>query len=90
VEDKKLTFKITDEKGKEVEYEELYSFKNEETGKNYMVYTDNTTDEDGSLRIYASIYNPDKDDNKLIPIENDEEWAFVEETIDALQGEGDY
>ena len=60
------------------------------TGKNYMVYTDNTTDEDGSLRIYASIYNPDKDDNKLIPIENDEEWAFVEETIDALQGEGDY
>lgn len=90
MEDKKLTFKVTDETGKEIECEELYSFKNDETGKNYMVYTDNSMDEDGCLRIYAAIHNPNGDDDKLIPIDNDEEWAFVKETVDALQGEGDY
>ncbi len=82
--EEKLTFKINDETGKEIECEELYSFKNEETNKNYMVYTDNSVDEDGCLCIYAAIYNPEDKEKKLIPIENDEEWAFVEETIELL------
>ena len=60
MEDKKLTFKIKDENGLDIDCEELYSFKNEETGKNYMVYTDNSHDDDGNLCIYAAIYNPDK------------------------------
>lgn len=86
MEDKKLTFKIKDENGLDVECEELYSFKNEDTGKNYMVYTDNSQDDDGNLCIYAAIYNPDKEEKKLIPIEDDNEWSFVEEMIDTLQG----
>ncbi len=82
--EEKLTFEITDENGKNIKCEELYSFKNEKTNKNYIVYTDNTKDSDGSLRIYAAIYNPDLKEKKLIPIIDDEEWAFVEETIDNL------
>lgn len=87
MEENTLTFKVTDENGNMIECEELYSFKNEETGKNYMVYTDNTLDEEGNTRIYAAIYNPDDESNKLIPIIDDKEWAFVEETIEALEGE---
>ncbi len=87
MEENTLTFKVTDENGNMIECEELYSFKNEETGKNYMVYTDNTLDEEGNTRIYAAIYNPDDESNKLIPIVDDKEWAFVEETIEALEGE---
>ena len=87
MEENTLTFKVTDENVNMIECEELYSFKNEETGKNYMVYTDNTLDEEGNTRIYAAIYNPDDESNKLIPIVDDKEWAFVEETIEALEGE---
>lgn len=89
MEDKKLTFKIKDDSGKDIECEELYSFKNEELNKNYIVYTDNSYDEDGCLCIYAAIYNPLEEEKKLLPIENDEEWAFVEEMIDTLQGENE-
>lgn len=84
--DKKLVFKITNEQGQDIEYEELYTFKNEKTGKSYMVYTDNSIDEDGKVRVFASIYSPSLDDKKLRPIENDDEWDFVEETINTLQG----
>ena len=47
--DEKMTFKVTDENGKEVEFEVLFTFESDETKKNYMVYTDNTTDEAGLL-----------------------------------------
>ena len=76
--DKKLTFEIEDN-GKNIKCEELYSFEN--NNKKYMVYTDNTKDEDGLLRIYAVIV----DGEKLLPIENDDEWAFVKKTIETLQ-----
>lgn len=87
MEEKKLTFIIKDENGNDVQCEELYSFKNENTGKNYIVYTDNSIDKEGNLCIFAAIYNPNMNDNKLIPIEDDEEWAFVENKINELQGE---
>ena len=50
-----------------------------------MVYTDNSYDDEGNLCIYAAIYNPIDEEKKLIPIEDDNEWAFVEEMIDTLQ-----
>lgn len=84
-----LKFKVTDENGTEMEYEELYSFQNDENGKNYMVYTDNTEDEEGNLKIYAAIYQEKDNTHTLIPIENDEEWAFVEETVSLLEEENE-
>lgn len=72
--DKKLTFEIDG-----VKCEEVYSFENR--GKKYMIYTDNTKDGDDYLRIYVAIL----DGEKLLPIEDDDEWAFVEEAIKRLQ-----
>ena len=64
--------------GVEVECEVLFTFESDETKKNYMVYTDNTTDENGNVRVYASIYNPDQPESDLIPIESEAEWKIIE------------
>ena len=50
-----MTFKVMNDEGKEVECEVLFTFESEETKKNYIVYTDNTTDEEGNTKVYASI-----------------------------------
>ena len=55
--------------------------------KNYIVYTDNTLDEEGNTKVSASIYNPDQDETKLLPIETDKEWKIIETILDELQNE---
>ncbi len=85
--EEKMTFKITDETGKDVEYEVLFTFESDETKKNYMVYTDNTKDEQGNTKVYASIYNPDEDNTKLLPIQTEEEWNVIEKILNQLQEE---
>ena len=68
-----MTFKVINDEGKEVECEVLFTFESEETKKNYIVYTDNTTDEEGNTKVYASIYNPNEAETKLLPIETEKE-----------------
>ena len=85
--EEKMTFKVIDDEGKEVECEVLFTFESDETGKNYIVYTDNTTDEAGNTKVYASIYNPDEDETRLEPIETEKEWKIIETILDELQKE---
>ena len=47
--DKENKFKVIDKDGKEIEFEVLFTFESDETKKNYMVYTDNSTDEEGNV-----------------------------------------
>ena len=63
-----MKFKMVDETGKEKECEVLFTFESEETNKNYIVYTDNTMDEIGNIKVYASIFDPNNENNKLEPI----------------------
>ena len=49
-------FVLESEDGKEMEYQKLFAFESSETNKNYIVYTDNTHDESGALRVYANVY----------------------------------
>ena len=81
--DNQKTLKLIDENGKETEYEILIAFKWAKTNKNYLVYTDNTNDENGNLNIYASVYYPN-DNSKLDPIESDEEWDEIEKRLKNL------
>lgn len=85
--DEKMTFKVMNEEGKEVECEVLFTFESEETKKNYIVYTDNTTDDDGNTKVYASIYNPKDEKSILYPIESEKEWKIVETILSELQAE---
>ena len=85
--DEKMTFKVMDENGKEIECEVLFTFESTETNKNYIVYTDDTIDEDGNTKVYASTYEPNEDDLKLSPIESDKEWKIIETVLNELQAE---
>ena len=82
-----MTFKVINDEGKEIECEVLFTFESDETKKNYIVYTDNTIDEEGNTKVYASIYTPDQDETKLLPIETDKEWKIIETILDELQNE---
>lgn len=80
----KKNFTITDDLGIEKQYEILITFNLQTTGKDYIVYTDNTNDENGKLNIYASIFYPSDNTKTLDPIETDEEWNEVERLLQEL------
>ncbi len=85
--EEKNVFKVVDSDGKEITCEILFTFESEETNKNYMVYTDNSKDEDGNTRVYASIYDPNSETKELLPIETDREWKVVETVLNSIQEE---
>lgn len=74
------TIVMVDDEGNEVECEVLFTFDCEDTGKSYMVYTDNTMDENGDMNVYASIVSDDSDE--LLPIETEEEQEMIEELME--------
>lgn len=85
--DKENKFKVIDKDGKEIEFEVLFTFESDETKKNYMVYTDNSTDEEGNVRVYASIFKPDAEPLELLPVETEREWKIIETILDSIQEE---
>lgn len=82
-----MTFTLVNDDGKEVQCEILFSFEDRTTGKNYMVYTDYSRDENGDFKVFASIYDPTGETNLLQPVQTDEEWAMVEQILENLQQE---
>ena len=66
----------------------LFTFDSDETKKSYIVYTDNTKDQKGNIQVYASIYDPNVEDNmELLPIESEKEWKVIETILESLQEE---
>lgn len=78
-------FTVLNDEGKEIKCEVLFTFESDETHKNYIVYTDNTLDTDGSTKVYASTYDPDGIDSSLKPIESDKEWKVIETILAEIQ-----
>lgn len=85
--EEKITFKMKNEQGIEVDYEVLFTFDSEETKKSYMVYTDDTKDEEGNIRVYASCYIPHEEETQLLPIETEKEWKIIDTILKELQEE---
>ncbi len=83
----KNTIKVTNEKGEEVVCDILFTFDSEETNKSYIVYTDNTKDDDGKVRVFASVYNPNDAKTKLEDIKTEKEWKVIETILQTLQEE---
>lgn len=83
--DERMVFKVVNDEGKEIECEALFTFESDETKKNYIVYTDNTKDEAGNTKVYASVYNPDAENQTLQPIETEKEWKIIETILSELQ-----
>ena len=80
-------FKVMGEDGKEIECEVLFTFDSEETKKSYIVYTDNTTDDKGNVRVYASSFEKKDDTTTLIPIETEREWKIIETILESIKDE---
>ena len=84
---KENKFKVIDKDGKEIEFEVLFTFESDETNKNYMVYTDNSLDEEGNTRVYASVFMPEAEPLELLPVETEREWKIIETILESIQEE---
>jgi uncharacterized protein YrzB (UPF0473 family) len=84
---KENTFKVVDQNGNTIEFEILFTFESDETNKNYMVYTDNTKDENGNVRVYASVFVPDAEPLELLPVETEREWKIIETILESIEEE---
>lgn len=78
---------LKDDNGNEFQYEIIATVASKENNKNYVVFTDNSLDEDGCVITFASIYDPTGEDKKLYPIETEEEWDFVEKLLANLDNQ---
>jgi uncharacterized protein YrzB (UPF0473 family) len=83
----KNSFIVLDENGREIVCDVLFTFESDETKKNYIVYTDNTLDEEGNTKVYASIYDPNDENSKLEEIKTEKEWNIIETILSSLQEE---
>lgn len=69
---------VVDENGQEKRMTILFTFENEEYGRQYVVFED---PQDESGEVFASAYD---EEGNLLPIEQEAEWAMVEEVIGAF------
>ncbi len=82
----KNQFTLIDEEGKKVVYDVLFTFDSEETNKSYIVYTDNTLDEEGNIQVFASNYQKGEGTTtKLEAIETEKEWKIIETILNTIQ-----
>ena len=79
--DGKITIK--DKDNKDIVCDVLFTFDSDKTNKSYIVFTDNTKDEEGNLLVYANTYNKDNS-GELGLIETEEEWNIVEQILDSI------
>ena len=84
-EEKNRYFTVTDNSGKTLEYEILFTFDSEETGKSYIVFTDNSLDEDGSIITYAATYDKNGETLALQDIKTDKEWNLIEHLLSSIE-----
>ena len=66
---------VIDDDGNELEFDVLFTFDSEETGKKYVLYYDGELEEP---QVYSSIYD---DDGHLYPVDTPEEWDMIEEVF---------
>lgn len=84
---------IVDENGEDIVCEILFTFdgEGEYAGSSYVVYfpvTQNNNDEEVLELMASKFIQNNVDQGELLPIENDEEWAKIEELIATFE-EGD-
>ena len=66
------------------EYKLVHSFEHEGFGKTYVLFTDNSTDEYGYLRVFANWYIPGEDPPVLKAVESGEECEMISDLMENL------
>lgn len=70
--------------GTKIEYNVILTFKSNLSNKNYVIYTDNTMDQNKKLRFYAALYDPSQSTPYLGEPTTKEEWAEITNIIDQV------
>ena len=81
MEEQKITLEINGEKK---EFDVLFTFTSEDTGKGYIGYTDNSTTKDGRKNIYYSSYDPVFGPNKLEKVTDPSEVEMIKEVLQEI------
>ena len=77
--------KIVNNAGQEIICDILFTYKDDKTGKNYIVYTDRSFDAKGVLKAYGAIYHPENPNLALEPISNLLEWKKIQTILETIQ-----
>ena len=62
----------------------LFTFDSDETKKSYVVYTDNTKDKLGNIKVYANTFDPFSNEGDLGEIETEKEWTTIEQIFASI------
>ncbi len=79
--DKKIYTTLKD--GTKKEFDVLFTFTNDDNHKDYIVYTDNSHNENNKLRVFAAVYNPNTYEFIEVP-ESEEEWDMIYKMMDKI------
>jgi len=71
------TIAVYNDQNVAIECDIVSMFENEDTGKHYMVYTDNSTNDIGESNLFVVSFRPDLEEDKLYPVETEEEWNTI-------------
>ena len=75
---------ITNEDGFEEKVEVILAFEFKDTKKEYVIYTKNERDENDEITVYASSVDRSSGTPKLDGIDDEDEWARVQDVIAEL------
>lgn len=76
---------IPSEEGEEEVYEVIYRFDVDDTKQSYIAVVPVDQAEDEEVDLFAFRYEDSEDDDiDLFPIDSEEEWNIVEETLNTL------
>jgi len=83
MDEQKITLMID---GEEKEFDVLFTFTSEDTGKGYIGYTDNSFTKDGRKRIYYSSYDPFFGPDKLEKVTDPVEVEMIKDVLQEIDG----
>ena len=74
--------------GQMKQFEVLFTYEHEETGTNYVVYTDGEEDEAGNVKCYASRYTMCEDGKfDMQEVKTEAEWQILAQVMEEAKAE---
>lgn len=70
--------------GTKIDYNVILTIYNNQTNKNYAIYTDNTLDKNKRLRLYTAVYNPSLSNPYLGEPTTKEEWTYISNILNKV------
>ena len=70
---------------KEIVCDVLFTHHSEQTGKDYVAFTDHSKAPDGSASVFYATYDPNAESIDLVPIQTQSEWVMLREMFEQIQ-----